>query len=159
MKKIIFLSFIGLLFSYGFTLVQQTPDTVDKNSLTASSRKKMEPYKYDSQKFTRINFTKKSQQLEVEVPVFVGEKYRLVFNTTAMPENPSIGINVYTKSKEQGKREAIFSNKDIPAGTKELVFDAPRLRKLFIDYDVPATDSTAADQKLSGYILFMVGYK
>lgn len=158
MKKTFVLSFIGLLFAYAFTPIQ-TNDNVDKNALTTSCRKKMEPYKYDSQKFTRINFTKKSQQLEVEVPVFVGEKYRLVFNTTAMPESPAIGINVYTKSKDQGKREAIFSNKDIPAGTKELVFDAPRLRKLFIDYDVPATDSTAADQKLSGYILFMVGYK
>lgn len=153
MKKTFFLSLIGLLFAYAFAPVQLS-DTVDKNALTASCRKKMEPYKYDSQKFTRINFTKKTQQLEVEVPVFVGEKYRVVFNLTAMPEHPPIGINIYTKSKDSGKRDAIFTNKDVPAGTKELVFDAPRLRKLFIDYDVPASDST-----LSGYILFMVGYK
>lgn len=153
MKKTFFLSLIGLLFAYAFAPVQ-TADPVDKNALTASCRKKMEPYKYDSQKFTRINFTKKTQQLEVEVPVFVGEKYRVVFNMTAMPEHPPIGINIYTKSKDSGKRDAIFTNKDVPAGTKELVFDAPRLRKMFIDYDVPATDST-----LSGYILFMVGYK
>ena len=156
MKKTFFLSLIGLLFIYAFAPFQ-TADNVDKNALTASCRKKMEPYKYDSQKFTRINFTKKAQQLEVEVPVFVGEKYRVVFNTSAMPETPVIGINIYTKSKDTGKRDAIFSNKGVPAGTKELVFDAPRLRKLFIDYDVPATDST--EQKLSGYILFMVGYK
>ncbi len=154
MKKTFFISFIGLLFAYAFTPIQ-TADNVDKNALTASCRKKMEPYKYDSQKFTRINYTKKQQQLEVEVPVFVGEKYRVVFNLSAMPPAP-IGINIYTKSKESGKREPIFSNKDIPADTKELVFDAPRLRKLFIDYDVPA-DST--DAKLSGYIIFMVGYK
>ncbi|HSH65208.1 MAG TPA: hypothetical protein VLB84_05275 [Bacteroidia bacterium] len=157
MKKIFFLSFIGLLFAYAFTPVQ-TSDNVDKNALSAGCKKKMEPYKYDSQKFTRINFMKKPQQLEVEVPVFVGEKYRVVFNLAAMPENPPIGINVYTKSKESGKRETIFSNKDVPAGTSELVFDAPRLRKLFIDYDVPAV-ADSVDGKISGYILFMVGYK
>lgn len=155
MKKTFFISFIGLLFTYAFTPIQ-TADNVDKNALTTSCRKKMEPYKYDSQKFTRINYTKKVQQLEVEVPVFVGEKYRVVFNLTAMPNNAPIGINIYTKSKESGKREPIFSNKDVPADQKELVFDAPRLRKLFIDYDVPAD---SADQKLSGYIVFMVGYK
>ena len=155
MKKIIFLSFIGLLFSYGFTLVQQTPDTVDKNSLTASSRKKMEPYKYDSQKFTRIIFGKKAQHMEVEIPVFAGENYRVVFNTTALPEQPSVVITIYTKSIESGgKREPIFTNKSVPAGTKEMVFDAPRLRKMFIDYEIPASDVQA-----SGYILCLIGYK
>jgi len=154
MKKIFLISFIGLVFSYAFTPIQAT-DNIDKNALTTSCRKKMEPYKYDSQKFTRINYQKKAQQLEVEIPVFVGEKYRLVFNLTAMPVAP-IGINVYTKPKESGKREVIYTNKGLSPDEKELVFDAPRLRKLFVDYDVPA-DST--DQKLSGYILFMVGYK
>ncbi len=113
----------------------------------------MEPYKYDSQKFTKINFTKKQQQLEVEVPVFIGEKYRLVFNTSALPK--AVKINVYTKDKESKKREAIFSNKDAGA-EKELVFDVPRVRKLYIDYDVPADSTT---QKLSGFMVFMVGYK
>ena len=154
MKKIFFISFIGLLFAYAFTPIQ-TADNVDKNALTASCRKRMDPYKYDSQKFTRINYQKKAQQLEVEIPVFVGEKYRLVFNLTALPAIP-IGINVYTKSKESGKREPIYTNKGLSPNERELVFDAPRLRKLFVDYDVPEDSS---DQKLSGYILFMVGYK
>ena len=155
MKKILIISFIGLLFAYAFTPIQ-TAENVDKNALSASCRKKMEPYKYDSQKFTRINFSDKQQQLEVEVPVFVGEKYRVVFNTSSMPAAPPIAINIYTKSKDSGKRDPIFSNKDVPAGSTELVFDAPRLRKMFIDYDVPAVPG---DQKLSGYIIFMVGYK
>ncbi|MDQ3046907.1 MAG: hypothetical protein M3R27_05110 [Bacteroidota bacterium] len=152
MKKVFYLSLIGLVFAYGFTTIQSA-ETADKKAITASCKKKMEPYKYDSQKFTKINFTKKAQQLEVEVPVFIGEKYRIVFNTTALPK--AVKINVYTKDKESKKREAIFSNKDAGA-EKELVFDVPRVRKLYIDYDVPA-DSTS--QKLSGYMVFMVGYK
>ncbi len=153
MKKSFYISLVGLLFIFGFTTLQ-TADNCDKKALTASCKKKLEPFKYDSQKFTKINFTKKPQQLEVEVPIFIGEKYRLVFNTSGLPKG--IKINIFTKDKEVKKREAIFSNKDAKDSEKELVFDAPRSRKMYVDYDVPA-DSTNA--KLTGCMIFMVGYK
>ncbi len=153
MKKAYFISLVGLLFLFGFTTIQTT-DSCDKKSMTASCKKKLDQYKYDSQKFTKIIFTKKAQQLEVEVPIFIGEKYRLVFNTSGLPKN--VKINIYTKDKEAKKREAIFSTKDAKADEKEFVFDAPRARKMFVDYDVPA-DSTNA--KLTGCMIFMVGYK
>ena len=43
-------------------------------------------------------------------------------------------VHVYTKPKESGKREPIYTNKGLSQDEKELVFDAPRLRKLFVDY-------------------------
>jgi hypothetical protein len=153
MKNVVYIILASAALAFGFTTVQ-TPDNCDKKALTAACKKKLEPYKYDSQKFTKINFTKKAQQLEVEVPVFIGEKYRLVFNTSGLPK--PIRVSVYTKDKESKKREAIFSNKDMKAGENELVFDAPRARKMYVDYDVPA-DSTGA--KSSGCVVFMVGYK
>ena len=153
MKKAYFISLVGLLFLFGFTTIQTT-DSCDKKAMTASCKKKLDQYKYDSQKFTKIIFTKKAQQLEVEVPIFIGEKYSLVFNTSGLPKN--VKINIYTKDKEAKKREAIFSTKDAKADEKEFVFDAPRARKMFVDYDVPA-DSTNA--KLTGCMIFMVGYK
>jgi hypothetical protein len=153
MKKIFYTSLLGLIFVYGFTTIQ-TADNCDKKTLTTSCKKKMEPFKYDSQKFTKIQFQKKSQNLEIEVPVFIGEKYRLVFNTSSLPK--PVQVNVYTKDKESKKREAIYSSKDLKPGENEIVFDAPRVRKLYVDYDVPA-DST--NQKLSGCVIFMVGYK
>lgn len=153
MKKAFYISLVGLLFIFGFTTIQ-TADNCDKKALTTSCKKKLEPYKYDSQKFTKINFTQKTQQLEVEVPIFIGEKYRLVFNTSGLPKG--IKINIYTKDREAKKREAIFSTKDAMADEKEFVFDAPRARKMYVDYDVP-TDSTNA--KLTGCMIFMVGYK
>jgi hypothetical protein len=153
MKKIFFTGLVGLVFIYGFTTIQ-TADNCDKKALTTSCKKKMEPFKYDSQKFTKIMYTKKAQQLEIEVPVFIGEKYRLVFNTSSLPK--PVTVNVYTKDKETKKREAIYSSKDLKAGEHEIVFDVPRVRKLFVDYDVPA-DSTS--QKMSGCLVFMVGYK
>ncbi|MCE3281200.1 MAG: hypothetical protein K0S44_3391 [Bacteroidetes bacterium] len=153
MKKIFYTSLLGLIFVYGFTTIQ-TADNCDKKTLTTSCKKKMEPFKYDSQKFTKILFQKKAQNLEIEVPVFIGEKYRLVFNTSSLPK--PVQVNVYTKDKESKKREAIYSSKDLKPGENEIVFDAPRVRKLYVDYDVPA-DST--NQKLSGCVIFMVGYK
>lgn len=150
MKKTVYISLVGLLVMYGFTTIQQSPE-VDKKALTASCKKKIEPYKYDSQKFTKINFTKKAQQLEVEVPVFIGEKYRLVFNTSSLPK--PIKISVYTKDKETTKREPIFTSKP---GETEVVFDVPRVRKMYIDYEVPV-DST--NTNASGFVVFMMGYK
>ena len=154
MKKVFYISLISLVFWFSFSPIQ-IPNEVDKAKLVADCRTKMDTYKYDSQKFTKINFTEKSQLLEVEVPVFVGEKYRIVFNTSALLPN-NISINIYTKSKESEKRENIYSNKGVVSPTGEYVFDVPRVRKLFIDYEIPA-DSTS--QKKSGYILMMVGYK
>ena len=153
MKKIFFTGLVGLVFIYGFTAIQ-TADNCDKKGLTTSCKKKMEPFKYDSQKFTKISYTKKVQQLEIEVPVFIGEKYRLVFNTSSLPK--PVLVNVYTKDKESKKREAIYSSKDLKAGENEIIFDVPRVRKLYVDYDVPA-DTTS--QKMSGCMIFMVGYK
>ncbi|MGQ0828996.1 MAG: hypothetical protein ACT4ON_11460 [Bacteroidota bacterium] len=150
MKKTVYIGMIGLFAMYGFTTLQQTPE-VDKKALTASCKKKIEPYKYDSQKFTKINFTKKAQQLEVEVPVFIGEKYRLVFNTSSLPK--PIKISVYTKDKESSKREPIFTSNP---GENEMVFDVPRVRKMYVDYDVPL-DSTGSNA--SGFVVFMMGYK
>jgi len=150
MKKLFLAGVIGLVFVYGFTTIQ-TPDNCDKKGLTNSCKKKMESYKYDSQKFTKITYTKKAQQMEIEVPVFVGEKYRMVINTSSLPK--PVKINIYTKDKEAKKREPIFTGK---AGETEMVFDVPRVRKLYLDYDVPADSSNS---KMSGCVVFMVGYK
>ena len=153
MKKVFYTSLmLGLIFSYGFT--PQAMDNCDRKGLTESCKKKLDVFKYDSQKFSKINFLERDQKLEVEVPVFIGEKYRMVFNTSALPKD--VVISVYTKDKESKKREAIYTTKDAPAGTKEFVFDAPHVRNMYVDYDVPMDGS---NPKLSGCVVFMVGYK
>jgi hypothetical protein len=140
-----------MFFNYGFKAIQNA-DNCDKKGLTENCKKKLDTYKYDSQKFSKINFLDREQTLEVEVPVFLGEKYRLVFNTSSLPK--SVVISVYTKDKENKKRQPIYSTKDQPAGTTEFVFDAPRVRNMYIDYNVPVDNS-----KLSGCLVFMVGYQ
>lgn len=156
MKKIFVIGSVVLALAYGFTTIQQA-DNCDKKGITNAMKKALEPFKYDSQKFTKINFTKKAQQMEVEVPVFIGEKYRVVFNTSGLPKG--IGISIYSKDKESKKREAVYTNKDLKEGQTEIVFDAPRMRKMYIDYDVPADSTVTAANKISGCVAFMVGYK
>lgn len=152
MKRVFTVSLIGLLSAYGFTTTQ-TADTIDRKVLTASCKKKIEPYKYDSQKFTKINFTRNIQQLEVEIPLFSKEKYRLVFNTSSLPK--PIEINIYTKDKEAKKRKPIFTND--PNSDNEIVFDVPsRVRKMYVNYTIGA-DSINVNQ--SGFVVFMMGYK
>jgi len=153
MRKIIYISaLVGLIVSYGFTAIQ-TADNCDKKALSEACKKKLEDYKYDSQKYSKINFTDRNVQMEVELPVFIGEKYRLIFNTSSLPK--PILITVYSKSKESTKRVPLYTTKDAAAGTTEFVFDAPRVRNMYIDYDVPKEDK----DKLSGCVIFMVGYK
>jgi hypothetical protein len=151
MKKVI--TILSLCIAFGFTTIQ-TADNCDKKALSENCKKQLGEFQYDSQKFMKINFTEKVQLLEVEVPVFVGEKYRVVFNTSSLPNQ--VNVSVYTKDKESKKREAIFSSKKDAAGKTEFAFDAPRVRKMYVDYEIPMIDSK---EKQSGCAVFMVGYK
>jgi hypothetical protein len=149
MKKTV--TIIGLAVIFGFTSIQ-TADNCDKKALSEGCKKQLAEYQYDSQKFSKLNFTEKAQLMEVEVPVFIGEKYRVVFNTSSLPS--AVNVAIYTKDKESKKREAIFSSQKDAAGKTEFAFDAPRVRKMYIDYEIPVSDV-----KKSGCVVFMVGYK
>lgn len=151
MKKIFYIGLVILVFAYGFTTIQNA-DNCDKKAITTNCKKKLKPYKYDSQKFTKITFKDKLQLMEVEVPVFVGEKYRLIFNTTSLPK--PVLVRIFTKDKDSKKREPIYTSENETEGM--FVFDVPRVRKLFVDYDIPMADSGAVNA--TGCAFLMVGY-
>lgn len=151
MKKSILTGAILLaVILFGF----QQANNCDQKALKTRCKALLGPFKYDSAKMTPITMQKKQQKMEVEVPVFIGEKYRLVFNMAQAPKG--VVINVYNKDKEAKKRELLFSTRDSSTTDTEFIFDAPRLKKMFVDYDI-ATDSL--DTKVKGCAVFMVGYK
>jgi hypothetical protein len=125
----------------------------DSKALKDRAKKTLEPYKYDVAKITRIIYKAQPTQKEIEVPLFIGEKYRLVFNTEALPKN--VVINLYNREKDSRKRKLMFSTKDAGADKKQFAFDYSFANRIFIDYDIPAGDSTAG----SGCVVFMLGYK
>jgi hypothetical protein len=110
-------------------------------------------YTYDMSKLTQIQYKAKPTLKELEVPLFIGEKYKLVFNAEALPK--SIVISIYNRDKESKKRKLLFTTKDAPADQKHFIFDLSAARKAFIDYEIPAGDSTAS----GGCLVFIMGYK
>ena len=122
----------------------------DQKMLRLSCKEMLEPYIYDSAKLTRIIYKPGPQTYSVEIPVFSGEKYRLAFNTSSLPKK--VNINIYNNSAGEKKRDLLFSNKALKDDT--FVFNSPKVKKLFIDYEIPP-DST---NKAEGCLMLMVGY-
>ena len=133
----------------------QTTEVCDSAALKDQAKAKLDPYKYDSGKLTRINYKKKEQLKEIEIPVFVGESYRMVFNTTGITR--ALKVSVFNKDKEAKNRKELYSFVASPSGEKLHTFDPEgRNFKFFVDYGIPATnDSLPAPECM----VFMVGYK
>ena len=129
--------------------------TSDQKALKDAAREKLEPYKYDSGKVTQLRYRNKAQMKEIEVPVFIGEKYRMVFNTEAVTRD--VVISVYNKDKESKNRKVLWTSKSSPPGTKMHVFEPENAKfKFFVDYDMPAVADSAPAQEC---VVFMLGYK
>ena len=140
-----------LFISFAFQHGEETP--CDAKVLKEKARKELEPYTYDMAKLTHIAYKAKPWFKEIEAPLFIGEKYRLVFNTEALPKQ--IVISVYNRDKDSKKRKLLYTTKDSPANKRQFSFDISMARKAFIDYEIPAGDSTAS----GGCLVFMLGYK
>jgi hypothetical protein len=125
----------------------------DSKNLKDKAKKTLDPYKYDSAKLTKIAYKTKESVKEVEVPLFIGEKYRFVFNTETISK--TVVINIYNKDKDSKNRKLLFSTQDAPTAEKEHVWEHTHAMKVFVDYSIPPADSTAA----AGCVLFMLGYQ
>lgn len=151
MKKIIkplfsvILVFVLMAFQGGDVLC-------NAKELKEKAKNVLEPYKYDSSELTRILYKKKESIKEVEVPLFIGEKYRMVFELEALPKK--VEVQIYNKDKESKNRKLLFSSKDL-GDKKEFTFEVSKVRHVYVDYVVPPTE----EGSYSGCAVFMVGYK
>ncbi|TND10050.1 MAG: hypothetical protein FD123_732 [Bacteroidetes bacterium] len=156
-KTTLILSICTVLFLALTSAALQTEEICDAKGLKNKTKEKLDPYKYDSGKLTKVTYKVKAQNKETEVPVFIGEKYRMVFNTEALTKN--VVISVYSKDKETKDRKALWTSKDQPAGTKVFYFEpAKRAMKYFVDYEIPAVSDSAFINKQE-CVVFMLGYK
>ncbi len=143
----VILLFISLAFQQG----QETP--CDAKALKERAKKELELYTYDMAKLTHISYRAKATFKEIEAPLFIGEKYRMVFNTEALPKQ--VIISVYNRDKDSKKRKLLFTTKDAAADKKQFAFDISLANKAFIDYEIPTGDSISS----GGCLVFMLGYK
>ena len=125
----------------------------DAKELKEKAKNLLDPYKYDSSELTRILYKNKETLKEVEVPLFIGEKYRIVFELEALPKE--VEVQIYNKDKDSKNRKLLFSSKDLGADKKEFQFEISKVRHVFIDYVIPPTEAGS----YSGCAVFMVGYK
>jgi hypothetical protein len=147
-SKLYLLVFIAI---FAFSFYQEDPAACDPKGLKDKAKNKLEDFEYDSGKITKLKHTSKDQVKEIEIPMFIGEKYRLAFNLDALKKN--VDIAIYNKDKDSKNRKLLYSNKD--KYEKEFTCDFSRLRHVFIDYNIPA----GTNGEDIGCAVFVLGYK
>lgn len=152
MKKIIKTLF-SVLLVFVLMAFQGGDILCNAKELKEKAKELLEPYKYDSSELTRIMYKKKESVKEVEVPLFIGEKYRIAFELEALPKQ--VEVRIYNKDKESKNRKLLFSSKDAAADKKEFYFEVAKARHIYVDYIIPPTE----EGSYSGCAVFMVGYK
>jgi hypothetical protein len=155
MKKIALV--LVTIFSLSVSGIAQTaaPEIVDY--CTSSETKKkvkgmLGDYSYDASKSTKITFKEKPQLKELEIPLFMGEKYKFVFSKEGTPEN--VDIEIWDHKFESKKRELLFSSKDFPADQKVFEWEPEKSKKMYINYKIPPT----SDVTKKGCVIFVLGY-
>jgi hypothetical protein len=156
MKKIgiyFLLAAFGLITSSGTIDSNSSNDPIKCNTkaLKKEGISLLNPYYYSSSKVSVINYDDKQTRKEIEVPLFKGEKYRLIFNKTELPKD--IEIRIYDKSDENEGRSPIFSSNESEG--KMVIFEPKKSKPLYVNYIIPAGE---AEQK-GGCIVFVLGYQ
>ncbi|MEX2380541.1 MAG: hypothetical protein WD530_07340 [Vicingaceae bacterium] len=122
----------------------------DIKSLKKEGVSKLNPYYYSASKVTSIKYTDTTQIIEVQVPLFKGEKYRMLFNTKALPKD--IKIEIYDKDGSTANRNAVFTTK---TGKDDIVvYEPDKIKKHYVTYVIP--EGTNVE---SGCMVFMLGYQ
>ena len=143
------LIFVGLTCAF-----IQASDTCDVKTLKENAKAALDPFKYDSGKVTRLYYKKKEQMKELEIPVFIGEKYRVVWNTEGITRN--VTINVYNKDKDSKNRKELFTATAKP-GEKIHTFEPEGLKfKFYVDYEIPSVNDSLPPSEC---MVMMLGYK
>lgn len=126
------------------------------NSREAINRcdSKLPPFYYSSAKISNLFFLDYSYEREIEVRLFEGEEYILVFNNEFLPLE--VEVNIYDKPKTEPDREALMSYKDLTDKSLFSFKPPQKNRVLYVEYNVPPGPQ---DKILKGCAAFVLGYK
>jgi len=125
----------------------------DATALKKELKRELRPdFKYDSSKTSRFTYKTKPQIKEIEVPLFIGEKYRFLFNTTGLPLK--IKIDIYNKQLGHKNRKLLYTL-DKKEGQDLYTFEPEKSRKMYINYIIPES----IEENLNGCMIFVLGYR
>ena len=132
---------------------QTTTNTCVNKEAKLKAIDSLKTFFYASSKITNIDYTYRTSVKEVQVPLFKGEKYKMVFNRQDLPKN--VEVEIYDKSWKEEGRKLLYSSKDIDPNTEILSFEPKRSKDLFINYIAPPAEGS----KETGCIVFVLGYQ
>ena len=137
MKTKLYIFSIILLALSSIAAIQITEEC-DALALKTELKKELQPdYKYDSSKTTRFSYKTKEQRKEIETPLFMGEKYRFMFNTSGLTRD--IKIEIYNKPFDHKKRELLYKLEP-KAGKYIYTFEPEKSRKMYVTYSIPKVE-------------------
>ena len=150
-------------------------------------RNALKPFRYDGSLTTHFSYKEFTYAKEIEIATIQNEIYRLSFNAMGIL-NDGINIKIYDKPKKYNNRTLLYEKDNVSGneftietndmidkfkqakreqGYEENVVSHLRLKKLFIDYIIPATDRVfeineedGSEVKVitKGAIILAVGY-
>lgn len=150
--KLYFLTIILLALSSIAAI--QIAEECDALALKTELKKELQPnYKYDSAKTTRFSYKTKEQRKEIEIPLFMGEKYRFLFNTSGLTQD--IKIEIYNKPFDHKKRELLYKLEP-KKGQHIYTFEPEKSRKMYVTYTIPKVDEPAL---VKDCLVLVIGYQ
>jgi hypothetical protein len=148
---------LSVLAFTAISFIPQDDNTEVSDSCNAPELKKkckdlLDDFQYDAAKITKVSFKDKPQVKELEVPLFMGERYRFVFSKEGLPQDAD--IEVWDNKFESKKRTLLFTTKNFPEDQVEFVWEPEKSRTMYLTYKVPPT----TDVEKKGCFFFMIGY-
>ena len=146
----------------------------------------LKPYRYDGVKTTLFGYKPYEYIKEVEIATIQDAEYRLSYNTKGI-HHDKIKMQIYDKPSKDKRRVLLYEQAEVGGdqfsfettvmieklkevklnkGIDSAIVDQMRLKKIFIDYIIPAVDrKTEVNEfgedvilKLKGAIILCVGY-
>ena len=132
----------------------QVAEECDATALKTELKKELKPeYKYDSSKTTRFYYKTKPQMKEIEIPLYMGEKYRFLFNTAGLTKDIEIGV--YSKPLGHKKRKLLYKLEP-KEGQHIYSFEPSKSRKMYLNYIIPKVEEATT---VKDCMIFVVGYQ
>ena len=123
----------------------------ESKSLKKEGIAELNPFYYSASKVTEIDFDYKSSRREIEVPLFKGERYKMVFNKKGLPKD--VVVEIFDKDKTHTNRKAVFTSEGNSA--QILSYSPEKSKNMYVSYTIPKADGLAQ----SGCMVFVLGYQ
>ena len=136
MKKSIYYSIVVIMAIASFAFKPASGEAnCDAKALKKEGIASLDPFYYSSSKVSTITYNYRAQRKEIEVPLFKGEKYRMVFNKKDLPKD--VVIEIYDRDKSHDGRTAIFTSNGKDG--EIISFEPKKSKKMYVNYLIPSS--------------------